>query len=83
MHDICSLIQIRKNELTSLTAAVRSFLMLYYRAAATEEGHVRAGHGDFESMKRRARINCDLNLRHTRPNGGLSDQGQDDFKWIF
>ena len=28
--------------------------MLYYRAAATESGHIHAGHGDFENMKRRA-----------------------------
>ncbi len=56
IHDICSLVSFRKNSNTSLTAAIRVFLMLYYRAAATEEGHRRAGHGDFEFMKRRARI---------------------------
>lgn len=38
IHDICSLIHLRKNPDTSLTAAIRVFLMLYYRAAATEEG---------------------------------------------
>ncbi|MEC7028361.1 MAG: ribbon-helix-helix domain-containing protein, partial [Pseudomonadota bacterium] len=38
IHDICSLIQLRKNPRTSLTAAIRVFLMLYYRAASTEEG---------------------------------------------
>ncbi len=54
IHDICSLVTIRKNAATSLTAAIRSFLMLYFRAASTEEGHMRAGHGDFESMRRRA-----------------------------
>jgi len=56
IHDICTLIYVRKNPDTSLTAAIRVFLMLYYRAAATEEGHQRAGHGDLERMKRRARI---------------------------
>lgn len=55
-HDICSLIQIRKNPRTSLTAAIRVFLMLYYRAASTEDGHRRAGHGDFTVMLRRARL---------------------------
>ena len=30
---------------SSLTAAVRVFVLGYYRAAATEEGHARAGHG--------------------------------------
>lgn len=56
IHDICSLVNVRKNDKTSLTAAIRVFLMLYFRASSTEEGHVRAGHGDFEFMKRRARV---------------------------
>src|SRR5438045_272156 len=55
VHDICSLIQLRKNPETTLTAAVRVFLMLYYKAAATEDGHVRAGHGRFSNMMQRAR----------------------------
>ncbi|MBI4031383.1 MAG: ribbon-helix-helix domain-containing protein [Proteobacteria bacterium] len=56
IHDICSLIQMRKNPNTSLTAAIRVFLMLYYRAAATEEGHVKAAHGNFSNMLQRARM---------------------------
>lgn len=56
-NDICSLIFLRKHSDTSLTAAIRVFLMLYFRAAATEEGHIRAGHGNFEFMKSRARLN--------------------------
>jgi len=54
IHDICTLINLRKNPKTSLTAAIRVFLMLYYRAASTEDGHERAGHGDFQYMKNRA-----------------------------
>lgn len=54
IHDLCSLISLRKNTHTSLTAAIRVFLMLYYRASSTEEGHQRAGHGSFDSMKNRA-----------------------------
>lgn len=54
IHDLCSLISLRKNPNTSLTAAIRVFLMLYYRASSTEEGHQRAAHGSFESMKTRA-----------------------------
>lgn len=57
IHDICSLVSLRKKPETSLTAAIRVFLMLYFRAAATEEGHKRAGHGDFEYMRHRARLN--------------------------
>ena len=56
IHEVCTLVCLRKKENSSLTAAIRVFLMLYYRAAASEEGHNRAGHGDFEHMKRRARI---------------------------
>ena len=54
IHDLCSLISLRKNTQTSLTAAIRVFLMLYFRASSTEEGHRRAGHGSFEHMKIRA-----------------------------
>lgn len=56
IHDICSLISLRKNNDTSLTAAIRVFLMLYYRAASTEDGHERAGHGNFKNMITRARV---------------------------
>lgn len=56
IHDVCSLIGVRKNENTSLTAAIRVFLMLYFRSASTEAGHQSAGHGNFEDMKKRARI---------------------------
>lgn len=56
IHELCSLIAIRKRDLSSLTASIRVFLMLYYRAASTEDGHARAGHGNFSTMKRRARI---------------------------
>jgi hypothetical protein len=30
--------------------------MLYYRAAATEEGHSQANHGSFSEMMRRANV---------------------------
>jgi predicted DNA-binding ribbon-helix-helix protein len=45
LHDIATLVAGRKGENTSLTAAIRVFVMAYFRAAATEEGHSRAGHG--------------------------------------
>jgi predicted DNA-binding ribbon-helix-helix protein len=56
IHDICSVIARRKRPQSSLTAAIRVFLMLYYKAAATEQGHERAGHGNFKKMMTRARI---------------------------
>ena len=60
IHDICSLIQLRKNPNTSLTAAIRVFLMLYYRAASTEDGHGKAGHGSFDNMAQRARVTREM-----------------------
>ena len=60
IHDICSLIHARKNPHTSLTAAIRVFLMLYYRAAATDEGHKKAGHDDFGNMMQRARVTWEM-----------------------
>lgn len=56
IHDVCSLVSLRKKANTSLTAAIRVFIMLYYKASSTEEGHRSAGHGDFENMKNRARV---------------------------
>ena len=54
MHDLCDLVYKRKDKKSSLTAAIRVFLMLYYRAATTEEGHIKAGHGNFDAMRSRA-----------------------------
>ena len=45
MHDIATIVSIRKPVNTSLTAAMRVFVMTYFRTAATEEGHNSAGHG--------------------------------------
>ena len=56
VHDLCTLVYIRKEDTTSLTAAIRVFLMLYFRAASTEQGHAAAGHGNFFEMKKRAGI---------------------------
>lgn len=50
VHDLCSLVATRRREGLSLTAAIRIFLMLYFKAATTEEGHMRAGHGGLDRM---------------------------------
>lgn len=54
VHDICTLVNSRKKQQSSLTAAIRVFVMLYFKSAATEEGHMRAKHGDFVAMQKRA-----------------------------
>ncbi len=55
IHDLCSLVCMNKKTAVSLTASIRIFIMMYYKAAATEDGHKKAGHGAFEKMLRRAK----------------------------
>jgi len=45
LHEVCSIVAEHKAENTSLTAAIRVFVMAYFRMATTEDGHTRAGHG--------------------------------------
>jgi predicted DNA-binding ribbon-helix-helix protein len=44
MNELVTLIA-RKRDQSTLTAAIRVFLLTYYQAAATDEGHRHAGHG--------------------------------------
>jgi predicted DNA-binding ribbon-helix-helix protein len=44
MNELVTLIA-RNRDQSTLTAAIRVFLLTYYQAAATDEGHRRAGHG--------------------------------------
>lgn len=75
IHELSSLLYLRKTPDTSFTAALRVFLMLYYRVAATEEGHAKAGHGDFQKMLARGRISPD-SLSQARCNGLLGMQSK-------
>ncbi len=43
-HELCRLIDEHRHA-SSLTAAIRVFIVNYFRAAATEEGHASSGHG--------------------------------------
>jgi predicted DNA-binding ribbon-helix-helix protein len=43
-HDICTTVEARRRA-SSLTAALRVFVMDYFRTASTEDGHNQAGHG--------------------------------------
>ena len=45
LHEVCTSVALRKPENASLTAAIRVFVMTYFRLAATEEGHAKIGHG--------------------------------------
>lgn len=44
IHEVCSLVDTRRSQ-SSLTAAMRVFILSYFRAAVTETGHAIAGHG--------------------------------------
>ena len=44
INDLVGLIDRQRRE-SKLTAAIRVFVMAYYRAASTDEGHAGAGHG--------------------------------------
>ena len=45
IHQICTMVEERRN-VSNRTSAVRAFIIAYYRAAATEQGHQKAGHGN-------------------------------------
>jgi predicted DNA-binding ribbon-helix-helix protein len=45
VHALCTVVSQRKKLDTSLTAAIRVFIMAYFQAAATTDGHRQAGHG--------------------------------------
>ena len=45
VHALCTVVSQRKKPDTSLTAAIRVFIMAYFQAAATTDGHRQAGHG--------------------------------------
>ena len=51
IHQLCTQVDARRHE-SSLTAAIRVFTLSYFRAAATEDGHGRAGHGNLRTLKR-------------------------------
>lgn len=44
IHEVCTRIA-RDHKGYNLTAATRAFILAYFRAAATDDGHLRAGHG--------------------------------------
>jgi len=52
VHDIATIVAVRKSQNSSLTAALRVFVMAYFRMASTEEGHNIAGHGPGGSFMR-------------------------------
>lgn len=64
IHELCTVVNLCKRSHSTLTAAIRVFLMLYYKSATTEEGHAKAGHGDFSRMRDRAARLRPANINH-------------------
>jgi predicted DNA-binding ribbon-helix-helix protein len=54
MHQLCALIDVRRRA-SSLTAAIRVFIVNYFRSAATEDGHASIGHGSLYGAQMRLR----------------------------
>ncbi len=54
LHQLSALIDERRRA-SSLTAAIRVFIVNYFRSAATEEGHASTGHGALYGARMRAR----------------------------
>lgn len=52
--DIVAMIENTKPHQQTLASSIREFLMLYFRAATTKEGHRNAGHGTILQMPDRA-----------------------------
>lgn len=63
VNDLCTLIAQTKKPNISLTSSIRIFIMMYYKAAATEDGHLKAGHGGLDKMRVRARVCNDPIMR--------------------
>lgn len=45
VHELCTAINSEKSPALNFTTAVRIAVLRYYRDAATENGHAKAGHG--------------------------------------
>ena len=74
IHELCSLVALCKRTSSTLTAAIRVFLMLYYRASSTEEGHIKAGHGDIGRMRERAgRLRIAANINRDKAKGDAEE----------
>ncbi|MEG3619975.1 ribbon-helix-helix domain-containing protein [Magnetovibrio sp. PR-2] len=53
LHEVCTLIDQRRKG-SSRTAAVRAFILRYFREAASDIGHSHAGHGKLAENARKA-----------------------------
>ena len=50
VHEVCNVIHMNVRGDTSFSASIRVFVMLYFKAASTEKGHSKAGHGSLRKL---------------------------------
>lgn len=50
VHELCTHIE-KQRDVSSRTASVRAYVLSYFRAAASDTGHIRAGHGTLGQTK--------------------------------
>ncbi len=74
LHGLCTTIALKKDAESSLTAAIRVYVMQYFRVAATEEGHARAGHGEVMGFVRNTLARPPLNGQAHPLNGQTHGQ---------
>ncbi len=67
-HQLCAKIDERRRA-SSLTAAIRVFIVNYFRAAATEEGHANMGHGRLYGSTGRQRASYGRRTGPLAPSG--------------
>ena len=72
IHEICSMVEKYRRD-SSFTAHLRVFIMNYFRAAATEEGHADAGHGNHAPSRVKL-----ARSRLTNANGKIGRRGAAD-----
>jgi predicted DNA-binding ribbon-helix-helix protein len=68
ISDICAFIESQRGA-SSRTAAVRVFILRYFRAAATESGHSAAGHGQPRKFVHRNAVLANPCTPLARPRG--------------
>ena len=51
LNEICALVEKKKSRKEKLVEAIRSYVLRYFREAATEEGHRLAGHVCLQGQK--------------------------------
>ena len=73
LHDVCSYVAIRKPPHSSLTSSLRIFILDYFRASATEDGHRTAGHGQGMFLAEQQKRLEMRGVKAARPDGSNGD----------